>query len=195
VDAETRASREPYASRRFFASHSPAYQDALAHYEEIRPILKRERTLAQQSREPGLNYWRLWRHLRRFQREGFLGLINQRKLLHPWGKTSIEELLPRHIQQHVVQLAIAHLLAERELARIVREAYHLSVDHQGVRRVLEWHHLSPDVLKSRRQQAQQAPLPALPLDPQLALPFEPTTLAQRLAQAPGPEHLLIRFRT
>jgi hypothetical protein len=46
-----------------FAGHSPAYQDALAHYEEIRPILKRERTLAQQSREICLNYGRPWRHL------------------------------------------------------------------------------------------------------------------------------------
>ena len=86
-----------------FASHWPAYQDALAHYEAIRPILKRERTLPQHSRETGLNYWRLWRHLRRFRHEGLLGLIDQRKLPHPWGKTSIEELLPRHIQQHLVQ--------------------------------------------------------------------------------------------
>jgi hypothetical protein len=91
-----------------------------------------------------------------------------------------------------VQLAIAHPFTDRELARIVREAYHLSVDHRGIRRVLEWHHLSPEVLKHRRQQAQQAPLPAPPLDPKLALPFESTTLAQHLAQALGPEHLLIR---
>src|SRR5687767_12852835 len=91
-----------------FASHSPAYQDALAHYEAIRLILTRERTLPQHSRETGLNYWRLWRHLRRFRREGLLGLIDQRKLPHPWGKTSIEALLPRHVQQHLVQLAIAH---------------------------------------------------------------------------------------
>src|SRR5215216_4241916 len=110
-----------------FASHWPAYQDALAHYEAIRPILKRERTLAQHSRETGLNYWRLWRHLRRFRREGLLGLIDQRKLPHAWGKTAIEALLPRHVQQHLVQLAIAHPFTDRELARIVREAYHLSV--------------------------------------------------------------------
>jgi hypothetical protein len=94
-----------------------------------------------------------------------------------------------------VQLAIAHPFTDRELARIVQATYHLSVDHRGIRRVLEWHHLSPDVLKHRRQQAQQTLLPAPPPDPQLALPFEPTTLAQRLAQALGPEHLMIRFRT
>jgi transposase len=176
-----------------FASHSPAYQDALAHYEAIRPILKRECTLVQQSRATGLNYWWVWRHLRRFRREGLLGLLDQRTRPHSWGKPSIEALLPRHVQQHLVPLAIAHPFTDRELARIVREAYHLSVDHRGIRRVLAWHHLSPDVLKHRRQQAQQAPPPAP--NPQLALPFEPTTLAQRLAQALGPEHLLVRFRT
>ena len=42
-----------------FTSDSPAYREALARYEEIRPILKQERTLAQHSRETGLNYWRL----------------------------------------------------------------------------------------------------------------------------------------
>jgi hypothetical protein len=177
-----------------FAGHSPAYQDALAHYEASRPSLTRERTLAQQSRETGLNDWRLWRHLRRFRREGLLGLIDRRQLPHPWGKTSIEALRPRHVQQHLVQLAIAHPFTDRELARIVQTAYHLSVDHRGIRRVLAWHHLSPDILRRRRQQAQQAPFTPLPPDPQLALPFEPTTLAQRLAQALGPEHLLIRFR-
>jgi leucine-zipper of insertion element IS481 len=174
-----------------FASHSPAYQDALAHDEEIRPILKRERTLAQQSRATGLHYWRLWRHLRRFTRSGILGLIDRRKLPHSWGKTSIEALLPRHIQQHLVQLAIAHSFTDRELARIVRDCYHVSVDHRGIRRVLDGHHLSPDALKSRRQKAQQAPLPAAPLDQQLALPLEPVTRAQRLAHALGPEHLLL----
>jgi transposase len=178
-----------------FATHSPAYQEALARYEAIRPVLKRERTLMQQSRATGLSYWRLWRYLRRFRREGLLGLIDRRQMPHPWGKTSIEALLPRHVQQHLVQLAIAHPFTDRELARIVQVAYHLSVDHRGIRRVLEWHHLSPDVLRHRRQQAQQASLPALSRDPQLELPFEPTTLAQRLAQALGPEHLLIRFRT
>jgi transposase InsO family protein len=178
-----------------FASDSPAYQDALARYEAIRPILKQERTLAQYSRETGLNYWRLWRDLRRFARHGLLGLINRRQLPHPWGKTAIEELLPRHIQQHIVQLAIAHPFTDRELARIVRACYHHAIDHRGIRRVLDWHQLSPDALQSRRHRAQQAPLPALPPDQQHALPFEPSTLAERLAQALGPEHVLLRFRT
>jgi transposase len=178
-----------------FATDSPAYQEARARYEAIRPILKQERTLAQHSRETGLNYWRLWRDLRRFTRSGLLGLIDRRKLPHPWGKTFIEELLPRHIQQHLVRLAIAHPFTDRELARMVRDCYRYPIDHRGIRRVLEWHQLSPDALQSRRPQVQQAPLPVLPPDQQLALPFEPSTLAERLAQALGSEHLLLRFRT
>jgi Homeodomain-like domain-containing protein len=148
-----------------------------------------------QSRATGLSSWRLWRDLRRFRREGLLGLIDRRQRPHPWGKTSIAALLPRHVQQHRVQLAIAPPFTARELARIVQATYHLAGDHRGSRRVLEWPHLSPDVLKHRRQQAQQASGPALSPDPQRALPCEPTTLAQRLAQALGPEPLLIRFRT
>jgi transposase len=178
-----------------FAPDSPAYQEARARYEEIRPILKQERTLAQHSRETGLNYWRLWRDLRRFKRYGLLGLIDRRNLPHPWGRTSVEELLPRHIQQHIVQLAIAHPFTDRELARIVRDCYRYIIDHCGIRRVLDWHQLSPEALKSHRYQAQQAPLSAPPPDQQLALPFEPSTLAERLAQALGPQHVLLRFRT
>jgi hypothetical protein len=80
-----------------FATDSPAYQEALARYEAIRPILKQERTLAQHSHETGLNYSWWWRDLRRFRRDGLLGLINRRKLPHPWGRPSVEELLPRHV--------------------------------------------------------------------------------------------------
>jgi hypothetical protein len=60
--------------------------------------------------------------------------------------------------------------------------------------VLDWHHLSANVLQSRRQKAQQWPLPAPPLDQQRTLPLEPTTLAQRPAHTLEPEHLLLRFR-
>jgi transposase InsO family protein len=177
-----------------FASHSPAYQDALAHDAALRPILTRERPLPPHRRKTGRNYWRLWRHLRRFRREGLSGLIERRQLPHPWGKTSSDALLPRHLRQHLVPLAIAHPFTARELARIVQEAYPLPVDHRGIRRVLDWPQLSPEVLTHRRQQAQQALFPAPPPAPHLALPFEPTTLAQRLAQALGPEPLLIRLR-
>jgi hypothetical protein len=94
-----------------------------------------------------------------------------------------------------VQLAIAHPFTDRDLARIVRDCYHYALDHRAIRRVLAWHQLSPEALQSRRPQAQQAPLPAPPPDQQLALPFEPSTLAERLAQALGPEPVLLRFRT
>jgi transposase InsO family protein len=61
--------------------------------------------------------------------------------------------------------------------------------------VLAQHHLSPEALQRQRLRAQQAPTPPWPPEPQLGLHFEPTAHAQRLEQALGPEHLLIRFRT
>jgi hypothetical protein len=177
-----------------FTTDSPASQEALARDEELRPILKQERTLAQHSRETGLNDGRLWRDLRRLTRSGRLGRIDRRKLPHPWGKTSSEELLPRHIQPHLVPLAIAHPVTDRARARMVRDGYRDAIDHRGIRRVLEWHQLSPDVLQSRRHQAQPIPFPAPPPDQQRARPCEPGTLAERLAHALGPEPLLLRCR-
>ena len=70
-----------------FVSDSPAYREALVRYEEIRPVLKGERTLPQQSEETGINYCRLWRDVRRFAQAGLVGLIDRRKLRHPRGRT------------------------------------------------------------------------------------------------------------
>jgi hypothetical protein len=179
-----------------FIGDSPTYQEALARYEEIRPVVKGERTLAQHSQETGLPYWRLWRNLRRFGRDGLRGLMDRRKLFsHPRGKPAIEERLPQHIQQHVVRLAIAHPFTQRELATSVQEAYQYTIDYRGIQRVLELHHLSPEALKLHHQKAQQVPLPPLLPAQQMELPLVPTTKAHRLERALGPDHLLIRFRT
>jgi transposase len=90
---------------------------------------------------------------------------------------------------------MAHPLTARELARMLRDGYHYPIDHRGIQRVLARHHLSPEALQRHRQRAQQAPSPPWPPGYQLGLPFEPAAHAQRLEQALGPEHLLIRFRT
>ena len=66
-----------------FISDSAAYEAALARYEALRPVLTGERSLRQQSAHTGINYWRLWRDRRRFQREGLLGLLDQRTVPHP----------------------------------------------------------------------------------------------------------------
>jgi hypothetical protein len=50
-------------------------------------------------------------------------------------------------------------------------------------------------VRLHHHRAHQAPSPPWPPGHQLHLPFEPTAHAQRLEQALGPEHLLIRFRT
>jgi transposase InsO family protein len=178
-----------------FVQDTVGYSDALARYEAIRPILTGERSLVQQSQQTGMNYWRLWRDLRRFRRAGLLGLVARRTLPHARGKSTAEAFLPRYIQQHIVRLAIAHPFTARELARIVRDCYRYPVDYRGIQRVLAQHHLSPEALQRHRLRAQQAPTPPWPPEPQLRLPFDPIAHAQRLEQALGPEHLLIRFRT
>jgi transposase len=178
-----------------FVSESSVAQEVLARYEAIRPVLTGQRSLVQQSQQTGINYWRLWRDLRRFRRAGLLGLVDRRTLPHTWGKPTVDAVLPRSIQQHIVRLAIAHPFTARELARIVRECYHEPIDYRGIQRVLAQHHLSPDVLQYHRLQAQQAPIPPWPPEPPPGLAFDPTAHAQRLEHALGPEHLLIRFRT
>ncbi len=147
-----------------FIHDTAGYRDAVTRYEAIRPILTGERSLPQQSRVTGINYWRLWRDLQRFQRSGLLGLIDQRTLPHARGQPAADVFLPRHIQQQIVRLAMAHPFTARELARIVRDGYHAPVDHRGIQRVLAQHHLSPDVLQDHRLQAQQAPIPPWPPD-------------------------------
>jgi transposase len=62
-----------------FVTPSPAYQEAVDRYEAIRPILKAEQTLSQQSHQTGVSYWRLRHYLQRFRRYGLQGLIDQRK--------------------------------------------------------------------------------------------------------------------
>jgi transposase len=178
-----------------FVSESSVAQEVLARYEAIRPVLTGQRPLVQQSQQTGINYWRLWRDLRRFRRAGLLGLVDRRTLPHTWGKPTVDAVLPRSIQQHIVRLAIAHPFTARELARIVRECYHEPIDYRGIQRVLAQHHLSPDVLQYHRLQAQQAPIPPWPPEPPPSLAFDPAAHAQRLEHALGPEHLLIRFRT
>jgi hypothetical protein len=96
---------------------------------------------------------------------------------------------------HIVRLAMAHPFTARELARIVRECYHEPIDYRGIQRVFARHQPSPAALQRYRQAGQQASLPIPPPTPQLVLPLEPHTLAQRLAMALGPEHLRLRFRT
>jgi hypothetical protein len=169
--------------------------EALARYEALRPVLKGKRLLHQQSPQTGINYWRLWRDLRRFRRPGLLGLVDRRTRRHPRGRPAVETLLPRHLRQHIVRLALAHPFTARELARIIRDGYHDAIDDRGIQHVLAQHQLSPETLRLHHHQAAQVPPLPWPPEEQLGLPIEPTTHAQRLEQALGPEHLLVRFLT
>jgi hypothetical protein len=111
------------------------YLDAVARYEAIRPVLTGQQSLRQQSQQTGINYWRLWRDLRRFRRHGLWGLVDRRTLRHPRGRPVVETLLPRHLRQHIVRLALAPPFTARELARIIRDGYHYAVDYRGIQRL------------------------------------------------------------
>jgi hypothetical protein len=90
---------------------------------------------------------------------------------------------------------LAHPFSARELAWIIQTCYALAIDHRGIRRILTLHHLSPDVLRLHDATRPPDHLSPCSAGEQLPLEFEPTSLAQRLAQALGPDHLLLRFRT
>jgi transposase len=178
-----------------FLRDTAAYQQALARYDRLRPILQGQATLTQQSRATGIPYNQLWRDLQRFRRAGLVGLLDHRALPHTRGKPPVEVRVPLHVQQQIVRLALAHPFTARELARMIQTCYEVSIDHRGIRRVLELHQLSPAVLRLHYQTTQQTALPPFPAGQQLELTLEPTTRAQRLVQALGPDHLLLRFRT
>ena len=178
-----------------FLRDTPAYQQALARYERLRPILQGQRTLAEQSRATSIPYHQLWQDWRRFQREGLVGLLDHRTLPHTRSTDSLDVRVPPHVQHQIVRLALAHPFTARELARIVQTCYTITIDHRGIRRILDLHQLSPEVLRLHYQTTQQAALPPFPVSQQLDLALDPTTYAQRLLQALGPEHLLLRFRT
>src|SRR5262252_10102982 len=178
-----------------FLRDTAAYQQALARYDRLRPILQGQSTLTQQSHATGIPYNQLWRDLQRFQRAGLVGLLDHRALPHTRGKSPVEVHIPLHVQQPIVRLALAHPFTARDLARIIQTCYELAIDHRGVRRVLELHQLSPAVLSLHYQTTQPAALPPFPARQQLDLALEPPSHAQRLLQALGPAHLLLRFRT
>src|SRR5262249_24543540 len=68
----------------------------------------------------------------------------------------------------------------------------LAIDHRGIRRVLPLHPPPPAVLRLHSATRQPDHLSPCSAGEQLPLGFEPTSLAQRLAQALGPDHLLLR---
>jgi len=179
-----------------FGEDTLAHKEALRRYELIQPVLTQQQTLQAQSQQTGISYWRLRRYIQRFTQRGLAGLIDRRRQPHRRGEEPTEQKLPGYVQQQIVRLAIAHPFTYRELARIVQIGYGYPINYHGIQRILQVHHLSPEILAFHHQKAQEAPPPpSLPSPIQLELLVAPASLAERLAQALGPEHLLLRFRT
>src|SRR5215510_3941456 len=79
-----------------FLWDTAAYQQALARYDSLRPVLQGQSTLTQQSHATGIPSNRLWRDLQRLQRAGLVGLLDHRTLPHTRGKSPIEVRVPPH---------------------------------------------------------------------------------------------------
>jgi hypothetical protein len=102
-----------------FLRDTPAYQQALARYERLRPILQGQCTLTQQSHTTGISYHQLWQDWRRFQRVGLVGLLDHR-VAYPLAAANVSRPLVNRLKslhQPVVRARLrlsvlrSHLLA------------------------------------------------------------------------------------
>jgi hypothetical protein len=171
-----------------FVREPPAYQKAFARDDVLRPILQGQCTLAQQSPATGVPSHRRWQDLRRVQHAGMVGLLDRRTLPQTRGKPPIDARVPREIPPQVVRLALAHPCTAHELARIVQTCHAITIEHRGIQRGLDVHQLRPDVWRLHHQAPPQTSRPPWPSGQPLDLALEPTTRAQRLAHARGPDH-------
>src|SRR5262245_23715574 len=100
-----------------FVSDPAASPEALARYEAIRLVLTSQWLLRQQSQQTGINYWRLWRDLRRFRRHGLLDLIDRRTLHHPQGRPAVEtpsEVPVESVQETTIHGLTGEIVEENE---------------------------------------------------------------------------------
>src|SRR6516165_446248 len=85
----------------FFLRDTTAYQQALARYDRLRPILQGQATLTQQSQATGISSNQLWRDLQRLQHAGLVGLLNHRPLPPTRGMSSLDARIPLHVQHQI----------------------------------------------------------------------------------------------
>jgi transposase InsO family protein len=120
------------------------YPDALTRYEAIRPVLKGEQSLRQQSQQTGMNYWRLWRERPsittripvQVMMEVFQLLDNNPLLGHYRVKMALDSLGYRYghttVWQMVALYKQAHLPAPRQkyLPNPDERPQHATAPHQ-----------------------------------------------------------------
>ena len=118
-----------------FAQYQLRFVDDIQHdYEVIRPIVLFAETIAERSRQTGIEPTVVGAKARRFAMEGMLGLVDQR-LVNPGRKGHI---YPDAVAAHILYLKQLYPpIHDREIVRIVQRKFGYTTHHHTVKHFLE----------------------------------------------------------
>jgi transposase InsO family protein len=118
-----------------FAQYQLRFVDDIQHdYEVIRPIVLFAATIAERSRQTGIEPTVVGAKARRFAMDGMLGLVDQR-LVNPGRKGHV---YPEAVAAHILYLKQLYpSIHNREIVRIVQRKFGYKTNHHTVKHFLE----------------------------------------------------------
>ena len=118
-----------------FAQYKLHFVDDIQHdYEVIRPIVLFAETIAERSRQTGIERTVVGAKARRFAMEGMLGLVAQR-LVNPGGKGHV---YPEAVAAHILYVKQLYApIHDREIVRIVQRKFGYTTNHHTIKHFLE----------------------------------------------------------
>jgi len=118
-----------------FAQYKLHCVDDIQHdYEVIRPIVLFAETIAERSRQTGIERTVVGAKARRFAMEGMLGLVAQR-LVNPGGKGHV---YPEAVAAHILYVKQLYApIHDREIVRIVQRKFGYTTNHHTIKHFLE----------------------------------------------------------
>jgi transposase InsO family protein len=118
-----------------FAQYKLHFVDDIQHdYEVIRPIVLFAETIAERSRQTGIERTVVGAKVRRFAMEGMLGLVDQR-LVNSGGKGHV---YPEAVAAHILYVKQLYPpIHDREIVRIVQRKFGYTTNHHTIKHFLE----------------------------------------------------------
>ena len=118
-----------------FAQYTLHFVDDIQHdYEVIRPMVLLAETIAERSRQTGIERTVVGAKARRFAMEGMLGLVDQR-LVNPGGKGHV---YPEAVAAHILYVKQLYPpIHDREIVRIVQRTFGSKTNHHTIKPFLE----------------------------------------------------------
>ena len=112
-----------------FAQYQLRFVDDIQHdYEVIRPIVLFAETIAERSRQTGIEPTVVGAKARRFAMEGMLGLVDQR-LVNPGRKGHV---YPEAVAAHILSVKQLYPpIHDREIVRIVQRKFGYTTNHHS----------------------------------------------------------------